>query len=92
MSSEKLILIRSEILGLLHNTWPANYDYSSINRENLPLPIQIKFSKKTKTFWCSFFAFLESTLNFQRSEKKIEPHWSSISEVLDSERCAYLNT
>ena len=70
MSSEKLILIRSEILGLLHNTWPANYDYSSINRENLPLPIQIKFPKKTKTFWCSFFAFLESTLNFQRSEKK----------------------
>ena len=35
-----------------------------------------------------FFA----TLNFQRSEKKKnEPHRSSISEVIDSERCAYLN-
>ena len=39
-----------------------------------------------------FFAFLESTLNFQCSEKKKnEPHRSSISEVIDSERCAYLN-
>ena len=37
-----------------------------------------------------FFAFLESTLNFQCSEKKNEPHRSSISEVIDSERCAYV--
>ena len=42
-------------------------------------------------FKCNYlFAFLESTLNFQWLKKK-EPHRSSISEVIDSERCAYLN-
>ena len=30
--------MRSEILGLLDNTLTANYEYSRINRENLPLP------------------------------------------------------
>ena len=48
----------------------ANYEYSRSNRENLPLPIQIKLSKKPEIFCCIFFAFLESTLNFQCSEKK----------------------
>ena len=28
------------------NTLTANYEYSRSNRENLPLPIQIKLSKK----------------------------------------------
>ena len=36
-------------------------------------------------------AFLECTLNFENFEKKSEPHSSSISEVIDSERRAYLN-
>ena len=34
---------------------------------------------------------MESTLNFEHFEKKPEPHSLSISEVLDSERHAYLN-
>ena len=42
----ELFLIRSEILGLLVNTLTANYGYSRGNRENLPLPIQMKVSKK----------------------------------------------
>ena len=49
---------------------------------------------KNHTFFAAFFfffAFLESTLNFQCSEKKNEPHRSSISEVIDPKRCAYLN-
>ena len=69
------------------NTLTASYEYSRSNRENLPLPIQIKLSKKHKFF----AAFLESSLNFQCSKKKNEPHRSSISEVIGSERCAYLN-
>ena len=31
---------------LKFNTLTANYEYSRSNRENLPLPIQIKLSKK----------------------------------------------
>ena len=46
LSQENLFVKRSEISGLLVNTLTANYDYSRSNRENLPLPIQIKLSKK----------------------------------------------
>ena len=69
----------------------GNYEYSHSYRENFPLPIQIKLSKKPKFFCRTSFAFLVSTLNFQCSEKKKPPHKSSISEVIDSERCCYLN-
>ena len=69
LSEKKFSLIGSEILGLLDNTLPANCEYSRINRENLPLPIQIKFFKKLEIFCCIFFTFLESTINFQCFEK-----------------------
>ena len=51
------------------NMLTANCEYSRINRENLPLPIQIKLSKKPENFCCIFYAFLGFTLNFQCSEK-----------------------
>ena len=70
LSFKKLFLIRSETLGLLVNTLTANYEYSRGNRENLPLQIQIQLSKKPLIFCSFFFAFLESALNFQCSEKK----------------------
>ena len=73
------------------NTLTANYEYSRSDRENLPLPIQLQLSEKLKTFSQFFIAFLESTLNFEHFEKKDEPHSSSIYEVTDSERHAYLN-
>ena len=38
LSKKKLFLIRSEILGLIDKTLTANYEYSRINRQNLPLP------------------------------------------------------
>ena len=60
-SKEKGIIIRF----FSYFTWGIPF-----NRENLPLPIQIKLSKKPYIFCCIFFAFLESTLNFQCSEKK----------------------
>ena len=54
----------------------------------------MQLSKKTQIFCCVFLAVLESTLNFQcfeKKKKKNEPHRSSISGVIASERCAYLN-
>ena len=53
--------------------------------------IQPTYLKNRKIFGAFFFAFLESELNFQCFQKKNEPHRSSISEVIDSERCACLN-
>ena len=69
LSEKKLFLIGCEILGLLYNTLPRNYQYSRINRENLPLLIQIKLSKKPEIFCCIFFEFLDTLLNFQYFEK-----------------------
>ena len=73
----------------------ANYEYSGRNRENLLLQNQIPLSKQPKTFPVFFLvvvvAFLESTLNCIVLKKKNEPHRSGIFEVIDSERCTYLN-
>ena len=38
LKKKRFFLIRSEILGLLDNTLTTNYEYSRINRKNLPLP------------------------------------------------------
>ena len=59
----------SEISGLLPNTLTAEFEYSRDNRDNLPLPIQMKLSKKPKTFRSNFIAILVSTLNFEHFQK-----------------------
>ena len=53
--------------------------------------IKPNYLKNRKFLAAFFFAFLESELNFQCLEKKNEPHTSSVSEVIDSERCVCLN-
>ena len=87
---KKLFYSRCEILQVLVNTLNANCEYSRSNRENLPLPTQIKLCKNWYVFYCIFVALLESTLSFQCSEKS-EPHRPSISELIDSKKCGYLN-
>ena len=91
LCQKKVFSIRFEVLGLLFDTLTATCEYSHSNRENLPLPIQIKLSEIPEIFYGILFAFLVSTGNFQCSESKNKPQKSSVSEVLDSERCAYLN-
>ena len=66
-------------------------EYSRSNRENLVRPFQINLSKKLSNFRCKFFPFLVSTWVFQCSEKNNEPHRSRISEVINSEVCAYIS-
>ena len=53
------------------NTLTADYECNRSNMENLPLPIQMQLSKKTKTFCRVFIAFLESALNIEHFEKKL---------------------
>ena len=85
------ILIRSDILGPLFNTLTANYEYSRTNRKNWPLPIQIKLSKKPSIFCCNFCCSFGIYIKSSMFWKINEPHRSSISEVIDSEKWAYLN-
>ena len=91
LTQQKLFLIRAEILGLLLNMLPANYELSRSNKDNLPLPIQRKLPKKRKSFCRNLFEFLLSTWNFN-AVKENEPHRYIISRVIDSERWAYLNS
>ena len=52
----------------------------------------MQLSEKLKILCSIFIAFLESTLSFNHFEKKKKELRSlSISEVIDSERRAYLN-
>ena len=91
LSWEKLFLIRSMILGLFDNTLTANYEYFRSILQNLHLPIEIKLSEKPSTFCCIFFSIFRIYIKFAMFCCKKNPHSSSISEVIESERCAYLN-
>ena len=77
-------------MGLLDNTLTANYKYSHSNKENLPLPIQMQLSEKTKPF-CHFFITFWNLHYILNILGKNEPHSLSISEVIESNRHAYLN-
>ena len=74
----------------LLNTLTSNCEYSRSNGENLPLLIQMQLSEKPNHFCQFFIVFLESTLTFEHFEIN-EPHSSSISEFIDTQRRAYLN-
>ena len=66
----------------------TNWEYSRSNRENLPLPVPTQLSEKLKPspiFYCICGMYIK----FGTYWKKNEPHSSSISEVIDSERRAY---
>ena len=52
----------------------VNDKHCLLNRDNLTQPIQIQLSEKQKTFSESFFAFLNSILNFKHIPKKDDPH------------------
>ena len=51
----------------------------------------MQLSQKQKTFSEFFFAFLQSSLNFEPFQKKDESHGSDISEITDSEKHGYVN-
>ena len=78
----------SEILGLLDNTLTGNYEYFRSNRENVPLQIDIKLAKKPKTFHSPLFKNFRIEIKFPILWKKNKLHRSSISKVIDFERCA----
>ena len=59
---------------------------SLLYRNNLMQPIQILLSQKQKTFSKFFSAFLKSTLNFEHSGKKDDPHSRCISQITVSEK------
>ena len=80
-----------KISGLFVNTLTANGKYSLLNRDNLTEPIQMQLSKKQKTFFLFFSAFLKSRSTFEHFQKKDDRHSSCISEITECKRRGYTN-
>ena len=56
------------------NSLSAYSKYPLDDWENLPLPIQMEFSEKQKSFSEFFLRFLKSTSNFKFLEEKVDGH------------------
>ena len=56
---KKFLLLACKILGLLIHTLAADEKCPVLNRGNLTIPIQIKLSRKQKTFSQFFAPFLK---------------------------------
>ena len=85
------MLVLCKILRLFFNTFTDNDKYSLLYRDNLIQPIQILLSHKQKTFSQFFSAFLKSTLNYERSGKKDDPHSQCISQITVPEKGDSIN-
>ena len=59
LSWKKSLLLTCKILVLLVNTLATDEKYPVLNKNNLTIPIQIKLSRKQKTFSQSFAPFLK---------------------------------
>ena len=56
------------------------------NIQNMQQPIQMRLSRKQKTFSRFFASFLKFTLRFEYFEAKDDPHSLCISEIRSWER------
>ena len=59
--------------------------------KNLPQQFQTPLSPEQKTFSVFFIAFLKCAWNLEHFQKKDEYPSLIISEIIDAERCGYLN-
>ena len=80
------MLVLCKILRLFVSILTDDEEYSLLYRHNLTQEIQILLSQKQKTFSQFFSAFLKSTLNFEHSGKKDDPHSRCICETTVSEK------
>ena len=85
------MLVLCKILRLFLSILTDDDKYCLLYRENLTQAIQILLSQKQKTFCRFFSAFVKSTLNFERSRKKDDPHSRCISEITVSEKGGLIN-
>ena len=80
-----------EILRLFLNALTADDKYSGSNMQNFPQQFQTPLSQKQRTFSEFFIAFLKCAWNLEHFQKKHEYPSLIISEIIDTERCGYLN-
>ena len=73
------------------NALTVDNKYSGPNMPNLPQQFQTPLSQKQKTLSGFFIAFLKYAWNLEHFQKKVEYSSLIISEIIDAERCGYLN-
>ena len=80
------LLVISEILGLLVDTWTVDDKYSLRKSENLLKPIKMQLPQKQTNFSEYFAAIQKSASAFDYFGKKDGPHSLCISVITDCER------
>ena len=73
VSKMSLLMIR-KTLQLCVNTLTADDKYSLLSTDNLTRPIQMELFPKTKSFLSPCFSIFEIALNFEKIQKKDDPH------------------
>ena len=91
MSCKESSLVWWEILRLFVNAWTADDNYSGSNMQSLPQLFQTPLSQKQKIFSGFFIAFLKCAWNLEHFQKEDEYPSLNISEIIDAEKCGYLN-
>ena len=86
-----MVLVISEFLGQFVNILTADNQYSRENRENLWQQVPKQISRKLKTFYGFFIAFLKSMLNLEYFERTDQSQSLSIAEIINWETGSYLN-
>ena len=69
----------------------ADNKYSRCNVHNFAQQVQTPLSRKQKTFFRFFIAFLKCAWNLEHFKKKDEYPSLIVSKMMDSERGCYLN-
>ena len=80
-----------EILRLFVNALTADDKNSGKNKQNLRQQFQTPLYHKQKTFSGFFIDFLKCASNLEHFQKKDEYRSLIISDIIDAERCGYLN-
>ena len=72
-------------------TLTADDKYSGSNMQRLPQQFQTPLTQKQKIFSGFFIAFLKCAWTLEYFQKKEEYPCLIISEIIDAEKCGYLN-
>ena len=91
MSWKRSASVWYEILRLFVNALTADDKYSGSFMQNVPQQFQTPLSKNQKTFSRFFIAFRKCAWNLQHFQKKDEYPSLIIYEIIDAEKCDYLN-
>ena len=76
---------------MFFKTLTADDKYSGNNMQSLPQLFQTPLSQKQKIFSGFFIAFLKCAWNLEHFQKEDEYPSLNISEIIDAEKCDYLN-